>query len=208
MGNPTPRDMDINEECDPTILDHEITDDETWYDAVSDLQEGLMHHPFDKYGHYRKREAELHCVGTSTNSEDINDVINCATLAHATRQRPHKPDYEALRPLFAWILAINVEHTFHATTQYARATVGTTLKHAYRTPFPACNVRCRNEAVATDIVYSDVPAVHCGHTSAQIFVGRDSLVTDIVGMSTDKQFVNTLEDNIRYWGAMDKLISD
>jgi hypothetical protein len=35
-----------------------------------------------------------------------------------------------------------------------------------------------------------------------------TLVTDIVGMSTDKQFVNTLEDNIRYRGAMDKLISD
>jgi hypothetical protein len=57
-------------------------------------------------------------------------------------------------------------------------------------------------------VYSDVPAVACGHTSAQIFVGRDSPVTDIVGMSTDKQFVNTLEDNIRYRGAMDRLISD
>jgi hypothetical protein len=197
-----------DEEWDPTVLDHEIADDETWYNAVSDLQEGLMHRPFDEYGRYREREAELHCVNTSQHSEDINDVINCVTLAHATRQQPHKPDYEALRPLFAWIPAINVEHTFHATTQYARATVGTTLKHAYKTPFPACNVRPRNEAVATDTVYSDVPAVDCGHTSAQIFVGRGSLVTDIVGMSTDKQFVNTLEDNIRYWGAMDKLISD
>jgi hypothetical protein len=27
-------------------------------------------------------------------------------------------------------------------------------------------------------------------------------------MSNDKQFINTLEDNIRYRGAMDKLISD
>jgi hypothetical protein len=82
------------------------------------------------------------------------------------------------------------------------------LKHAYKTPFPACNVRRWNEAVATDTVYAYVPAIDCGHTRAQIFVGRDSLVTDIVGMSTDKQFVNTLEDNIRYRGAMDKLISD
>jgi hypothetical protein len=83
-----------DEEWDPTVLDHEITDNETWYDAVSDLQEGLMHRPFDEYGHdrKRKREAELHCVGTSTNSKDINNVINRVTLAHATRQRPHEPD--------------------------------------------------------------------------------------------------------------------
>jgi hypothetical protein len=35
-----------------------------------------------------------------------------------------------------------------------------------------------------------------------------SSLTLLLGMSTDKQFVNTLEDNIRYRGAMDKLISD
>jgi hypothetical protein len=45
-----------------------------------------------------------------------------------------------------------------------------------------------------------------GQTMAQIFVGRTSLVIDIFGMSTEKQFVNTLEDVIR--GAMDKLITD
>jgi hypothetical protein len=83
--------------------------------------------------------------------------------------------------------------------------VGTTL--AYKTPFPACNVSCRNEAVATDTVYSNVPAVDCMEGVFDVD-GRNSLVTDIVGMSTDKQFVNTLEDNIRYRGAMDKLISD
>ena len=43
---------------------------------------------------------------------------------------------------------------------------------------------------------------------AQIFVGRKSLVTDVFGMSSDAQFVNTLEDVIRKRGAMDKLISD
>jgi hypothetical protein len=34
------------------------------------------------------------------------------------------------------------------------------------------------------------------------------LVADIYGLKTDKDFVNTLEDNIREQGAMDKLISD
>ncbi|EEC43775.1 predicted protein [Phaeodactylum tricornutum CCAP 1055/1] len=37
---------------------------------------------------------------------------------------------------------------------------------------------------------------------------RRSLVTDVYPMKTDKEFVNALEDHIRYRGAMDKLISD
>ena len=78
----------------------------------------------------------------------------------------------------------------------------------YRSPFPALNVHRRHEAVATDTVYSDVPAVDNGCTAAQLFIGRDSLVTDVYGVKTDKQFINTLEDNVRKRGAMDKLISD
>ena len=70
------------------------------------------------------------------------------------------------------------------------------------------NVHQRREAVATDTVYSDVPAIDNGSTAAQIFVGRDTLVTDAYPVKTDKQFVNTLEDNIRQRGAMDKLLSD
>ena len=43
---------------------------------------------------------------------------------------------------------------------------------------------------------------------AQVFVGRKSLVIDVHGMGTSKEFVNTLEDVMRKRGAMDKLISD
>ena len=74
---------------------------------------------------------------------------------------------------------------------------------------PACNVRCRNEAVATDTVFGDVPAVDTGGVKcAQVFIGRKTLVVDIYGMKTKSQFVNTLLDNIRRRGAMDCLISD
>jgi hypothetical protein len=70
-----------------------------------------MNSPFDEYGHYRKREVELHFFDSNMEHEDIDDTVNRVTLAHATRQRPHKPDYEALRPLFAWIPAESIEHT-------------------------------------------------------------------------------------------------
>ena len=58
------------------------------------------------------------------------------------------------------------------------------------------------------LFYSDTPAIDNGATSAQIFVGTLSLVTDVYGMKSDKEFVYTLQDNIRKRGAMEKLISD
>ena len=70
------------------------------------------------------------------------------------------------------------------------------------------NVPCRHEAVATDTVYSDTPAVDSGVKQAQIFVGKESLVSDIYPMRSGKQFVNTLEDNICRCSAMDRTISD
>ena len=42
----------------------------------------------------------------------------------------------------------------------------------------------------------------------QSFVGKRTLVTDVYPLKSQKQFVNTLEDNIRFRGAMTKLISD
>jgi hypothetical protein len=70
------------------------------------------------------------------------------------------------------------------------------------------NVHVCNEPVAMDTVYSDTPAVDSGATRAQLFVVTETLLTDVYGMKTGKQFANTLEDNIRERGAMSKLISD
>ena len=47
-----------------------------------------------------------------------------------------------------------------------------------------------------------------GVKQAQVLVGRDSLVAVVYPMKSGKQFVNTLEDNIRRRGSMDKLLSD
>ena len=82
------------------------------------------------------------------------------------------------------------------------------LKKHYKSPFPALNVTRRDEPVATDIVYSNTPAIDNGCKQAQIFVGTKTMFTDVYGMKTDSQFVNTLEDCIRDRGAMSQLISD
>jgi len=58
------------------------------------------------------------------------------------------------------------------------------------------------------MIYSNTPAIDDGATCAQICVGRETLVADVYGMKSDKQFIDTLEDNVHKRGAMDKLISD
>jgi hypothetical protein len=50
--------------------------------------------------------------------------------------------------------------------------------------------------------------LHDGSTAAVIFVGINTQVTDVYGIKTDKQFVNTLQDNIIQRGSPQKLLSD
>ena len=212
-------------EWDPSVLDCSIEDHETWYDAVSDLEGGIIHSPFDEFGQYRYRDLELHFFDVGEDEYPLDDLVDDVILAHDKQQvifshehqlqsNPHQshrkmPNYEALRPFFLHATSDVVKRTFKATTQYARTAMGGLhMKNTYRSPFPALNVHRRHEAVATDTVYADEAAIDNGCTAAQIFIGRDSMVADAYPLKTEKQFINTLEDNIRKRGAMDKLISD
>ena len=134
---------------------------------------------------------------------DNNSIV---TEPRLTEQQPF--NYAALRPFFGWLPVDTIKRTFEATTQHARISGSTLLKRHFKSPFPALNVRRRNEFVATDFVYSDTPAIGTGDTIAAIFVGRTSKVTDAYGILTEKDFPATLEDNVRQRGAMDKLVSD
>jgi hypothetical protein len=82
------------------------------------------------------------------------------------------------------------------------------LKKAFRSPHPALNVYRRNQDIACDIVYSDVPAIVDGSTTAIIFFGTSSKVTDVHGIKRDNQIANTLEDTIFQRGAANCLLSD
>ena len=82
------------------------------------------------------------------------------------------------------------------------------LKKHYRSPNPALNVHHHQEPVATDYVFTDVPAIDDSSMGAQIFVGMESEVCNAQDLESPKQFVNLLEDNIQKHGAMDKLVSD
>ena len=62
---------------DPTILDQTITTKETWYDTVSDLEDFVIHSPFNEFGNFKECEAELHFfdVGEISASDDENGEI-------------------------------------------------------------------------------------------------------------------------------------
>jgi len=227
---------------DPGVLDHDLDDHETWFDAISDIPLDPPPSAFDEVGDYRKRVVvqshdvldQQHDWGVSESlvdacvmmhtyqahtldlshspASDLEDpgldILPTLYESHAHEINKHTPDYQALRPMFGWLPADIIKQTFEVTTQYARLPMSTLLKKRYKSPFPALNVHRRDEPVATDTIYSDTPAVDSGATIAQVFVGVESLVTDVYAIKTDRQFINTLEDQIRTRGAPTKLISD
>ena len=215
--------MTADVDWDPSQFYNSIKELEKWYDPEVDV---IYHdNPFDAYGDYRHRTIATHSVVAEEEffdaeeyisiDEHVDNVIDfihpmvvANTYVASSETQAHPPDFDALRPFFGWAPADTIKRTFAVTTQYARGRVSDTLKKHWKSRFPACNVKRRNEAVATDTVFSDTPAVASGVTAAQIFVGRESLVVDVYPLKTDKEFVNTLEDNIRERGAMNKLISD
>ena len=214
--------MTSDNEWDPTVLDYTHEDD-TWYDAREPGSDD-----FDEFGDFRHRTVAFHdCMSVldiddPVNLYDYEDVIeSCVHYAHTSVEDTHNtylnfnhvvqrapPDYASLQRFFAYLPVDIIKRTFANTTQYAKTTLSTILKKHYKSPFPAFNVRRRDEPVATDYIYSDTPAVDDGSTGAQIFVGTKSMVVDAYGCKTTGEFVNTLEDNIRRRGAMSKLISD
>ena len=122
---------------------------------------------------------------------------------------PETPDCEKFRPYFGWVNVDTVQKTMEQSTQWGVSLPNTfPMKKHLKSRSPALNIPRRHEAVATDTVFSDTPALDSGLKQAQVFAGRDTLVADAYPMKSGKQFVNTLEDNIRRRGAMDKLLSD
>jgi hypothetical protein len=75
-----------------------------------------------------------------------------------------------------------------------------------QSPYPAHNAFRRNEAVASDTIFSEVAAI-CTNGPWHRFL-LVALRLSLISSECLKQFVNTLEDVIRSRGAMDKLITE
>lgn len=218
------------DDWNPKVIDHDLTNDSEWINVLKDLDEGSMNSPFDEYGNYRKRQPKEPTEKLPPVDEPEDNELNfmeCFKIASDLNQRyivcdyetieptqevevKKKPvDYSKYRPYFLHVPEEKIRKTFENTTQNATNIVsGHNILQTTKSPFPAHNVFRRHEPVATDTFYAETPAICGGDKMAQLFVGRKSLFISVHGMSTEKEFVNTLEDEIRKRGAMDKLISD
>jgi hypothetical protein len=117
-------------------------------------------------------------------------------------------EHGQLRPHLGWLPIDTIKKMFERTTQLARMPMSTILKKRYKSLNPALNVRPCDKPVATDTIYSDTLVINCGITSAQLFVGTKTHTADVYPIKSNKQFVNTLLNNITKCGAPTKLISD
>ena len=191
-----------SEEWDPANLDHDNSA------AVQELPENPTAYDyslFDARGY--PTQDPISVVANLLEWEcDPKDI---ALSVSSTQSFPRPPEYLSLRKYFLNAPVDVLKHTFKSTTQYARSGwITGRITNTFRSPFPAMNVPRRQEAVATDTIYCDTPAIDNGSTCAQFYVGVKSKFCDVFGMKSDSQFANSLFDIIRMRGAMDTLISD
>ena len=198
-------------EWDPSVLDysHPESDGEPLW-ACDPQHLDLLDPNFDAHGLYTKRAINTLSSHAGVQQPPPMAISSSKSPIQACKHKikPVIPEFDKYRPYFGWVNADTIRDTFKHTTQWG-ASVGTfPMKKHLKSRNPALNIPRRHEAVATDTVHSDTPAVDSVVKQAQLFVGKESLVSDIYPMRSGKQFVNTLEDNIHRRGAMDKLISD
>ena len=211
LGRPTDQDMDTYphvfftspDEWDPSVLHHDPPPLDG-LDPSQVLDQPFGDPMFDAYGDFNERIIANLNILLDAPPEDYGSYI--ANLHQGSSQ---EPDWNALRPFFAWTSPSSIQDTFNVTTRHGTAPhTQDYIKKHFKSRNPVFNIPRRSEAVATDTIFSDTPAVDDGSTMAQFFCGQDTLVCDAYGIKSTKQFINTLSDNIRKRGAMDTLISD
>ena len=140
--------------------------------------------------------------------ESYKEIFSVFT-ANLHQSSPQEPDWNTQCPFLAWTSPSSIKDTFNVTTRHGTApNTQDYIKHHFKPRNPVFSIPRCSEDVATDTIFSDTPAVDDGSTMVQFFCGHDTLVCDAYGLKSTKQFINTLSDNIRKWGAMDTLISD
>ena len=154
---------------DASVLDHEITpsllEDINQHSDDSLLQDSI----FDEYGDLHHR-----AIQTLNIFCDLPSLSSGEPLTHAYMHdsNPAEEDWKSLRPYFGWQSEQVIKKTYQVTSRFG----GTIPQHDYlkkhfKSRNPVFNIPRRNEAVATDTIFSDTPAINDGSTMAQFFIG-------------------------------------
>ena len=203
LGKSTDQDMDTY----PHVF---ITSPDEW--DPSQVPDQLFGVPmFDACGDFNKP-----IIANLNNLLDAppGDCESCTEIssvftANLHQSSPQEPDCNTQRPYLAWTSPSSIKDTFNVTTRHGTApNTQDYIKNHFKPRNPVFIIPRCSEDVATDTIFSDTPAVDDGSTMAQFFCGHDTLFCDAYGIKSTKQFINTLSDKIRKWGAMDTLIID
>ena len=157
-----------NMEWDPSVLDHNITNDDNAIEAIPinptnyDNSENLR---INSYGMPKPVNANFHLTDTASIQDEI---ISFDVLINETR--PSREDYNKYGDFFLSVPPNVIKKTFEATTQFDLAGwITGHITNTIKAPFPAMNVVRRNESVATDTMFADTTAVDNCSTCAQNF---------------------------------------
>ena len=194
LGRPLDQDMDTYahvffsspDEWDPSVLDHDPPHLDGFH--PSQVPDQPFGDPmFDAYGDFNERIIA-----------NLNTLLDAVFTANLHQSSTQEHDWNGLRPFFAWTSPSSIKDTFNVTTRHGTAShTQDYIKKHFKSRNPVFNIPRCSEAVATDTIFSDNPAVDDGSTMAQFFCGHDTLVCDAYGTKSTKQFINTLSDNIR-----------
>ena len=152
--------------------------------------------------------------GTIDNCEqydiNINDIATVMTPLQPRMTAPSAIDYESKRKYFAHLPADVVKLTFKHTSQNMKLPAASYLHKMFKSPNPSANLKRRDEADSTDMIYSNTPATNGGETLAHLFVGKKSKLTDAykVKNGTSEEFLGALQDRVRYRGCPTGLEAD
>ena len=161
---------------------------------------------FDEFGELQHRvvqQLNIFWDSNPTKSGEHTFQTHLCESSHAEQ------DWKSLRPNFGWQSEQVIQDTYKVTSRFG----GTIPHHDYlrkhfKSRNPVFNIPRRNEPVATDTMFSDSPAINDGSAMAQFFVGKHTLVGDVYGIKSQKQFINTLYDNTKTRGDMNTIITD
>ena len=192
LGKPTDQDMDTY----PHVF---ITSPDEW--DPSQVPDQPFGDPmFDAYGDFNEPIiANLNTLldeppGDCGSYTEISPVFT----ANLHQSSPQEPDWNTQRPFLAWTSPSSIKDTFNVTTRHGTApNTQDYIKKHFKSRNPVFSISRCSEAVATDTIFSDTPAVDDGPAMAQFFCGHDTLVCDAYGIKSTRQFVNILSDNSR-----------
>ena len=167
LGRPTDQDMDTYphvfftspDEWDPSVLDH----DPPHLDGLDPSQVSDQHFGdpmFDAYGDFNERIIANLNILLDAPPGDCGSytAISSVSTVNLHQSSPQEPDWNALRPFFAWTSPSSIKDTFNVTTRHGTAPhTQDYIKKHFKSRNHVFNIPRRSEAVATDTIFSDTP---------------------------------------------------